>query len=181
MRSKLPDEYLVSLLRRCYTTPGCLASRLPLRNQPQRPGALPRTWRKCHERGGFAVGNGAQNRSYQTLHPQSQNVDLYGTTSTLGQETPDPHSGSATRRNHGNQPRIAVIGGGITGLATAYYLTKEVPRAKVVLYEKNDRLGGWLQSKQVEVENGTVLLEQGPRTLRHTSPAGMLTLRLVSY
>jgi protoporphyrinogen/coproporphyrinogen III oxidase len=61
---------------------------------------------------------------------------------------------------------IAVLGGGITGLATASFLTRECTDAKVTLYEGSNRLGGWIQSKQVEVDGGTVLFEQGPRSLR---------------
>lgn len=74
---------------------------------------------------------------------------------------------------------IAVLGGGITGLATAYFLTQQLPRAKVTVYEAGERIGGWLSSKRVEVEGGNVLFEAGPRTLR---PAGngVLAIKLVS-
>lgn len=74
---------------------------------------------------------------------------------------------------------IAVLGGGITGLASAFYLTKELPNAKITLYEASDRLGGWLQTKYVDVGDGTILFEQGPRTLRPKGVAGHLTLDLV--
>lgn len=76
------------------------------------------------------------------------------------------------------QDNIAVIGGGITGLASAYYLTKELPRAKITIYEASDRIGGWLSSKRVPVKDGTVLFEAGPRTLR-PSGNGVLSARLV--
>ncbi|RFU32474.1 hypothetical protein B7463_g3876, partial [Scytalidium lignicola] len=179
MRSKIPDDYLVRLLRRCYTTPGCFTGRLCARNSGVRSPSTLSAWRNLEQQRDISLPIGSQYRAYQTYHSNSQNVDLYKTTSNLAQETQNPQFDAAVTRNNGNQPRIAVIGGGITGLATAYYLTKEVPRAKITLYEGNKRLGGWLQSKSVEVENGTVLLEQGPRTLRHASPSGMLTLRLV--
>lgn len=74
---------------------------------------------------------------------------------------------------------VAVLGGGITGLASAYFLTRELPRAKVTLYESSPRLGGWLQSKYVDVDNGKVLFEQGPRTLRPNFPSGAVTAMLV--
>lgn len=61
---------------------------------------------------------------------------------------------------------VAVLGGGVTGLATAYYLTKEFPRARITIYEASDRLGGWISSKRVPVKDGNVLFEAGPRTLR---------------
>ncbi|KAG6017425.1 hypothetical protein E4U54_007261 [Claviceps lovelessii] len=71
---------------------------------------------------------------------------------------------------------IAVVGGGLTGLTTAYYLTKQLPStAKITLYEGSDRLGGWIQTDRVPVDvdgvKGTVSFERGPRTLSslHTS------------
>ncbi|MEX0936922.1 MAG: protoporphyrinogen oxidase [Pirellulales bacterium] len=42
--------------------------------------------------------------------------------------------------------RIAVIGGGISGLAAAYYLTRAEPAAEPVLLEASDRVGGVLQT-----------------------------------
>ncbi|MEY2430467.1 MAG: protoporphyrinogen/coproporphyrinogen oxidase [Acidimicrobiaceae bacterium] len=38
--------------------------------------------------------------------------------------------------------RIAVVGGGITGLAAAYELRARVPEAEIVVFEATDRLGG---------------------------------------
>jgi oxygen-dependent protoporphyrinogen oxidase len=73
---------------------------------------------------------------------------------------------------------VAVLGGGITGLACAYYLTRELPRAKVTIYEASDRLGGWLSSTRVPVQDGSVLFEAGPRTLRPSSN-GALAAQLV--
>ena len=82
------------------------------------------------------------------------------------------------QRNH-EVKDVAVLGGGITGLASTFYLSQELPEAKITLYEGSPRLGGWLQSRQVDVGNGQVVFEQGPRTLRPTSPNGVLTLDLV--
>ncbi|KAI9775163.1 MAG: oxygen-dependent protoporphyrinogen oxidase [Geoglossum umbratile] len=75
---------------------------------------------------------------------------------------------------------IAVLGGGITGLASAYYLTKELPHSRVVLFEADEGLGGWIQSKTVDVGNGSVVFEQGPRTLRTALPNGPVTRSLIS-
>ena len=50
-----------------------------------------------------------------------------------------------------SQQRIAIIGGGISGLAAAYQLTKESPHAQVCLFEASSRLGGVIQTTR---ENG---------------------------
>jgi protoporphyrinogen oxidase len=62
---------------------------------------------------------------------------------------------------------VAIVGGGITGLATAYFLTKRAPQAKITLYEASSRNGGWIDSNWAEEgDRGRVLFEHGPRTLR---------------
>ena len=78
-----------------------------------------------------------------------------------------------------NEQSFAILGGGITGLATAYYLSKNFPKAKIHLFERSPTLGGWLRSKQVNVGDGKVVFEQGPRTLRPNGLNGSLTLQLV--
>ncbi|KAF2000609.1 Protoporphyrinogen oxidase [Amniculicola lignicola CBS 123094] len=62
--------------------------------------------------------------------------------------------------------KIAVLGGGVSGLASAYYLAKAFPKSRITLFEKQKELGGWIKSKRVEVEGGDVLFETGPRSLR---------------
>ena len=74
---------------------------------------------------------------------------------------------------------IAVLGGGITGLASAYFLSKDLPNTKITLYEASSRLGGWLHSRSVDIGSGNVIFEQGPRNLRPTIPNGLVTLTLV--
>ena len=73
---------------------------------------------------------------------------------------------------------VGILGGGITGLASAYFLLRQHPNAKVVIYESKDRVGGWLESRRVPVKDGTVLFEGAARTLRPQSN-GVLTARLV--
>ena len=75
---------------------------------------------------------------------------------------------------------VAVLGGGITGLTSAFYLTKFFPFAKVTIFEGSDRLGGWIRTSKHEVEDGNhVYFEHGPRTLRPVNAA--VTMDLVSF
>lgn len=92
------------------------------------------------------------------------------------------NSSSVSERYEENaqkEERFAVLGGGITGLVATYYLAKNFPNSKITLFEKSDRLGGWLQSKHVDVGNGNIVFEQGPRTLRPHGPNGLATLEIV--
>ena len=74
---------------------------------------------------------------------------------------------------------IAVLGGGLSGLSSAFHLSRRFPTAKVTLIEKQTRLGGWVRSQRVNVkENASILLEAGPRTLRPNSKS---VLELVTY
>ena len=73
--------------------------------------------------------------------------------------------------------QIAILGGGVTGLAAAHALSRRFPAAHILLLESTPRLGGWLQSELVVVHNhNRILVERGPRTLR---PQGSAVLDLV--
>ena len=71
-----------------------------------------------------------------------------------------------------------MLGGGISGLASAYYVLKNDPSARITIYESFDRLGGWLQSSRVPVRDGTVLFEGALRTIRPVGN-GKGTIKLV--
>lgn len=71
--------------------------------------------------------------------------------------------------NHARGFDAAVIGGGITGLTTAYRLSKDPLCSKITLYEKAPRVGGWLESETINVDGGDIVFEYGPRTLRLSS------------
>ena len=75
---------------------------------------------------------------------------------------------------------IAVVGGGITGLTAALYAKDAFKNANVTVYEAGSRVGGWLQSKYVDVKDGTVLFEQGPRSLRTKTLNALATVSLVN-
>ncbi|KAF9912557.1 hypothetical protein EC991_009982 [Linnemannia zychae] len=78
---------------------------------------------------------------------------------------------------------IAVLGGGISGLSTAWYLAKTAPaNVKITLIEGTKRTGGWLHSDRVKDpshSDGSVLLERGPRSLRPQGISGLNTLEMV--
>ncbi|KAM6434766.1 protoporphyrinogen oxidase isoform 2-T3 [Liasis olivaceus] len=75
------------------------------------------------------------------------------------------------------QPRVAVLGGGVSGLAACYYLARSTLASKVILLEGSPRLGGWIHSTQTE--DGAVF-EHGPRGIRPTGAVGKNTLLMVS-
>lgn len=70
--------------------------------------------------------------------------------------------------------RIAVLGGGVAGLSTAYFVSREFPNSKITIYEAGKDIGGWIKSKRVEVAGGEVIFELGPRTLRNATPTAHL-------
>ncbi|KAK0452363.1 hypothetical protein EV421DRAFT_1898105 [Armillaria borealis] len=72
---------------------------------------------------------------------------------------------------------IAVIGGGLTGLSSAFHLSRRFPNASITLFEKHHRLGGWVRSERVDVgPSQQMVLEAGPRTIR---PSAKSILELV--
>ncbi|OBT66687.1 protoporphyrinogen oxidase [Pseudogymnoascus sp. 23342-1-I1] len=80
---------------------------------------------------------------------------------------------TATKPEH-----IAVLGGGITGLAAAAMAARLNPDSKVTLYESSDRLGGYVHSEVVQSSDGPVVFELGPRSLRPTTTRGYYALSL---
>lgn len=76
--------------------------------------------------------------------------------------------------------RAAVLGAGVTGLTSAWRLAQDPECEQVVIYEKSNRLGGWIDSERVPVKGGEVLFEYGPRTLRGAIPTSLPLLYLVS-
>src|SRR5690242_18678741 len=53
-------------------------------------------------------------------------------------------------------PRVAILGGGISGLTAAYRLSELLPQANIELFESSNRLGGILST----VSRGGFLIEQ---------------------
>ena len=75
--------------------------------------------------------------------------------------------------------KVAVLGGGISGLVSAYFVSQEFPKSKITIHEANKDSGGWIQSRRVQVPGGDVLFEYGARTLRPGKDA-LITTKLVS-
>ena len=67
--------------------------------------------------------------------------------------------------------KVGIVGGGISGLATAYYLTQQRSNKgldlEITLLEKSPRLGGVIHSRKV----GKFLLENGPEAFVSYKPA----------
>ena len=92
---------------------------------------------------------------------------------------------------------ITILGGGLTGLTTAYRLARALRAlpasihgahkdTRVTLLEKSERIGGWVDSRVCEVEvegrgKVEVVLEAGPRSIRPKGGIGAAyMLKLVS-
>lgn len=90
------------------------------------------------------------------------------------------HENSSLPVSDQQEKSYAVLGGGVTGLSAAYFLTKKFPDAKVTIYEASKRLGGWVDSEVVELDGDQILFEWGPRSLRpDLSGPGKITAQLV--
>ena len=59
--------------------------------------------------------------------------------------------------------RFAIIGGGISGLATAHFLQKKFGEtATIYLFEKSNRFGGWIHT----IQKNHFTFDIGPNSLR---------------
>jgi oxygen-dependent protoporphyrinogen oxidase len=68
-----------------------------------------------------------------------------------------------------NPPRIAIIGGGISGLAAAHRLRELLPRCELSLFEASHRLGGVLET----VERDDFLIERSADNFLSAPPAAL--------
>ena len=77
--------------------------------------------------------------------------------------------GKGEEKKGGEMKEIGVLGGGVSGLATAYFLRKMLGEgAKITVLEGSSRVGGWIDTEEVSLpsSSSTFLLEKGPRSLR---------------
>ncbi|HEU4988203.1 MAG TPA: protoporphyrinogen oxidase [Gemmatimonadaceae bacterium] len=65
--------------------------------------------------------------------------------------------------------RVAIIGGGISGLTALEHLTREAPAAQVTLLEASPRLGGHIRTER----SGEFLMEAGPDVILAAKPAAV--------
>lgn len=134
--------------------------------------------------------NGGNKRRLVSIHA---NRHLSQSTSRLYSSTPKRHGLQVdpvcldlkpqyqrAKKPNSEAKNIAILGGGITGLTAAFHISKEIPSARVQIFEKSKTLGGWLQSDLVEVDGGHVVFENGPRTLRNSLWGARYTKYLVS-
>ncbi|KAI4598565.1 oxygen-dependent protoporphyrinogen oxidase [Pestalotiopsis sp. 9143b] len=167
MAHRHPEELFIALLRSAYGNachglvqrrPAIAPSKLPTaargltylalsRTRPLRPAQVQRLSASNERRRGYAAVPPSQQKQTQKKHQPPP------------QPPPQP------------KQRIAVLGGGITGLTAAHYLARNAPNAHITLYEASDRLGGWIEGvptnlDTVEGHDGEVLMQRGPRMLR---------------
>lgn len=67
---------------------------------------------------------------------------------------------------------VLILGGGISGLAHAWHTRKKHPDAKIILLEKEKRLGGWVDTQW----QGNFRFEMGPRTFQTSRSPYLLAL-----
>ncbi len=72
--------------------------------------------------------------------------------------------------------KIAIVGGGISGLATAFYIKEKNPEISITLFEKDEQLGGKMKTKVVDgflfEEGSNGFLSNKPDTLELVSQSG---------
>ncbi|CAK1545821.1 unnamed protein product [Leptosia nina] len=73
----------------------------------------------------------------------------------------------------------AILGGGLGGLSTGYYLLKNnlnnPNKLKIFLLEATNQCGGWIKT----IRTKDYLFEQGPRTIRPKGITGLNTLNMI--
>jgi len=72
--------------------------------------------------------------------------------------------------------KIAIVGGGISGLATAFYIKQMAPEISITLFEKDEQLGGKMKTKELEgflfEEGSNGFLSNKPDTLELVKSSG---------
>lgn len=86
--------------------------------------------------------------------------------------------------------KVAVLGAGLSGLSYAHFLGTLRPDLNITILEKNNRVGGWINTQKATSAtinklklnnelNRTLRMEKGPRTLRGVSPGTLIITDLL--
>lgn len=76
--------------------------------------------------------------------------------------------------------RIIIVGGGIAGLAAAYYAQKNIPDAHITLIESASYWGGKISTDRVPFDDGHFIIEGGPDTFLASKPWGVALCKELS-
>jgi len=66
---------------------------------------------------------------------------------------------------------ILIVGGGISGLSAAWYISKISPDFAITILEKNNRIGGWIET----IDAMGFQFEKGPRIFKPSKSRELLT------
>lgn len=118
-------------------------------------------------------------RTYTCAFQQrSRSSPLLSTPHATSHDTRQPRVRSYATLPENKVPQdIAVLGGGLTGLTTAHYLTVFNPDANITIYEADERLGGWVDTERISVKtwdgkDATITFDRGARTVAPQSHVG---------
>lgn len=123
--------------------------------------------------GTFKEAHAAQVLPDGSFSPSGEKIPVY--VPRLADNTPPPKKKAGLK----SSPHVAVLGGGLTGLTTAFYLARKLPpSSKIVVYEASQRWGGWIKSERVKIKgigsDQEVLFERGPRLISLRPSQGRL-------
>lgn len=111
-------------------------------------------------------------RSLHSSHvlAYSKRLKPRSTTAAARPGLPAASHSDATTSKSSPPKNIAVLGGGLTGLTTAYYITRFHPTAKITIYEASSRTGGWIDTDYLPVgktdgQDARVTFERGARAV----------------
>lgn len=71
--------------------------------------------------------------------------------------------------------RVAVLGGGISGLSAAWNLVRSATPVEVTVYEASSSVGGWMKTSR----ESDAVYELGPRSLRTSGASARTAMELV--
>jgi len=77
-------------------------------------------------------------------------------------------NGATTLNDAGEDFDLVVVGGGISGLAAAYFYRQDRPKAKILILDNHDDFGGHAKRNEFHVQGQTLLMNGG--TLEIDSP-----------